>query len=63
MLETEFETVVMVADEESLLEAARRIQPDLAVVDLSLSSESDLGWLRRGATQVSGAEGGRRQRP
>ena len=31
-----FETTVMVADETSLLETVGRIQPDLAVVDLSL---------------------------
>jgi DNA-binding NarL/FixJ family response regulator len=37
LLEGRFATTVMVADETSLLEAARRIQPDLVVVDLSLS--------------------------
>ena len=46
LLETEFGSVVMVADEDSLLEGAARIQPDLAVVDLSLARESDLGWLK-----------------
>jgi DNA-binding NarL/FixJ family response regulator len=39
LLETAFETVIMVADEASLLEGARRVQPDMAVVDLSLALE------------------------
>lgn len=46
MLESKFETVVMVADETSLLQAALRLQPDLTVVDLSLSRQSNLEWLR-----------------
>ena len=46
LLETAFETVIMVADEASLLEGARRVQPDVAVVDLSLSRHGDLEWLR-----------------
>ena len=46
LLETTFDTVVMVADEASLLQAAGRLQPDLAVVDLSLARDSGLGWLR-----------------
>ena len=45
LLETAFETVVMVADEASLLDGAMRIQPDVAVVDLSLSRERGLEWL------------------
>jgi DNA-binding NarL/FixJ family response regulator len=45
LLETAFGTVVMVADEVSLLEGATRLQPDVAVVDLSLARESGLGWL------------------
>jgi len=36
LLETMFETVVMVADEESLLEATAKLEPDLVVADLSL---------------------------
>jgi two-component system secretion response regulator SsrB len=47
LLETSFGTVVMVADEGSLLEVAGRLQPDVAVVDLSLARDSGLGWLRR----------------
>jgi DNA-binding NarL/FixJ family response regulator len=46
LLETAFGTVVMVADEASLLEGAGRLHPDLAVVDLSLARDSGLGWLR-----------------
>jgi two-component system secretion response regulator SsrB len=46
LLETVFATVVMVADQASLLDGADRLRPDLAVVDLSLARQSDLGWLR-----------------
>jgi DNA-binding NarL/FixJ family response regulator len=46
LLETMFTTVVMVADETSLLEGAVRLRPDAAVVDLSLARRSGLGWLR-----------------
>jgi two-component system secretion response regulator SsrB len=45
LLEAEFGTVVMVADEASLLEGAARLQPEVAVVDLSLARGNDLGWL------------------
>ena len=46
LLETVFATVVMVADEASLLDGADRLRPDLAVVDLSLARRSGLDWLR-----------------
>ena len=46
LLEAAFGTVVMVAEEASLLAAAGRLQPDVAVVDLSLAQDSGLGWLR-----------------
>ena len=46
LLETAFGTVVMVADEASLLEGAGRLRPDLAVVDLSLARDNGLDWLR-----------------
>jgi DNA-binding NarL/FixJ family response regulator len=46
LLETAFGSVVMVADQASLLEGAGRLQPDVAVVDLSLARDSGLGWLR-----------------
>jgi DNA-binding NarL/FixJ family response regulator len=46
LLATAFGSVVMVADVASLLEGAGRLQPDVAVVDLSLARDSGLGWLR-----------------
>ena len=46
LLETAFGTVVMVADEASLLEGAVRLGPEVAIVDLSLARDSGLGWLR-----------------
>jgi len=46
LLQTAFGTVVMVADEASLLEVASRLRPDVAVVDLSLARDSGLGWLQ-----------------
>jgi DNA-binding NarL/FixJ family response regulator len=46
LLETAFGTVVMVADEASLLEGASRLQPDVAVIDLSLAHDGGLDWLR-----------------
>jgi DNA-binding NarL/FixJ family response regulator len=45
LLETSFGTVVMVAEEASLLEAAIRLRPEFAVVDLSLAQDGGLGWL------------------
>ena len=46
LLETAFGTVVMVADEASLLEGAVRLQPEVAIVDLSLARDHSLDWLR-----------------
>ena len=46
LLETAFDTVVMVADEASMLAGADRLRPDLLVVDLSLARDGGLGWLR-----------------
>lgn len=46
LLATAFGSVVMVADETSLIEGAGRLQPDVAVVDLSLTRDGGLGWLR-----------------
>ena len=37
LLATAFGSVVMVADEASLIEGAGRLQPDMAIVDLSLA--------------------------
>ena len=45
LLETAFGSVVMVADEASLLDAASRLLPDVAVVDLSLAGDRGLSWL------------------
>jgi two-component system secretion response regulator SsrB len=45
LLETVFGTVVMVADEASLVDGAGRLRPDLAIVDLSLARDRGLGWL------------------
>ncbi len=47
LLETMFNAVVMVADEASLAASAARLQPEVAVVDLSLARESSLGWLKQ----------------
>ncbi len=47
LLETMFEAVVMVADENSLFESARRLQPTLAIVDLSLTHGDILRSLQR----------------
>jgi DNA-binding NarL/FixJ family response regulator len=45
LLETAFGSVVMVADLASLLDGAGRLQPDVAIVDLSLARDGSLGWL------------------
>jgi DNA-binding NarL/FixJ family response regulator len=50
LLEDLFETIVMVADRDSLFDAVNKIRPDLAIVDLSLpaAGEIDLvGGLKR----------------
>ena len=46
LLEAAFGTVVMVADEASLLEGASRLRPEVAVVDVSLARDNGLDWLR-----------------
>lgn len=46
LLESAFGSVVMVADEASLIEGAARLQPDVAVVDLSLARGRGFAWLR-----------------
>ncbi|MBK9683781.1 MAG: response regulator transcription factor [Betaproteobacteria bacterium] len=46
LLATSFGSVVMVADETSLIEGANRLQPDMAVVDLSLAHDNQLDWLQ-----------------
>ncbi len=47
LLETVFDTVVMVADEASLLESASRLEPAAVIADLSLARADNLGWLRQ----------------
>ena len=47
LLETEFETVFMVANEASLLEGAGRLKPAIVVVDLSLAAGDLRGLLAR----------------
>ena len=47
LLATVFGTVVMVADETSLVEGAGRLQPEFVVVDLSLARNKGLGWLNK----------------
>jgi DNA-binding NarL/FixJ family response regulator len=47
LLETEFDTVFMVADEASLLEGLGRLQPAIVLVDLSLSDGDMAGLLER----------------
>ncbi len=47
LLETMFETVVMVADKDSLFEAAESLEPDLAIVDLSLPISSEINIVRQ----------------
>jgi DNA-binding NarL/FixJ family response regulator len=45
LLATAFRSVVMVADEASLIDSAGRLQPDVAIVDLSLARDGQLEWL------------------
>ncbi len=45
MLETAFDAVMMVADANSLFEGGERLQPALAVVELSLSGNGGLNLL------------------
>jgi len=47
LLESMFETVFMVADEDSLIEAAEKLTPDLIVADLSLPVSKELNVVRR----------------
>jgi DNA-binding NarL/FixJ family response regulator len=46
LLADRFATVLMVADETSLLEAAARMEPDLVVVDLSLPVSGNVNIVR-----------------
>ena len=46
LLETAFKSVVMVADQASLLDGAARLRPEMAILDLSLAPDDCLGLLR-----------------
>jgi DNA-binding NarL/FixJ family response regulator len=46
LLEGRFTTTVMVADETSLLESVKRLEPDLVVVDLSLPASGGVNVVR-----------------
>ena len=46
LLENMFDTVFMVADEASLMEAAEKLKPDLIVADLSLPVTKELNVVR-----------------
>ncbi len=54
LLETEFGTVVMVADEASFIEGSARLQPDVAVVDLALARDSGLDWMHTARQRCPG---------
>ena len=56
LLETEFETVFMVADEASLLEGAGRLNPVIVIVDLSLASGDLRGLLARLTERAPGSK-------
>jgi two-component system secretion response regulator SsrB len=45
LLETLFETVVVVANVTSLLESAERLQPEMAAVDVSLAQDGSVLWM------------------
>jgi DNA-binding NarL/FixJ family response regulator len=47
LLGTAFDTVVMVADERSLLETAERLVPQMAVVDLGIAKGDLCGLIRK----------------
>lgn len=47
LLESSFQTLVMVSNERSLKEAIEKIQPSLLVVDLSLSSSGEANIVQR----------------
>ncbi len=56
LLESVFKVVFMVADEESLLEGARRLNPAIVVVDLSLSGGDLPSLLGRLAARSPGSK-------
>jgi DNA-binding NarL/FixJ family response regulator len=56
LLETEFDTVFMVATEAALLEGARRLSPAVVLVDMSLSAGDLNGLLGRIGARASRAK-------
>ena len=56
LLETEFETVFMVANETSLLDGAGRLRPALVVIDLSLAEGDVRGLLARVHERAPGSK-------
>lgn len=56
LLETEFETVFMVANEASLLEGAGSLRPAIVVIDLSLSGGNMRGLLARVGERSPGSK-------
>ena len=47
LLKTEFDSVVMVADEKSLFEVIEKLNPDIIVVDLSLPISGEVNIARK----------------
>src|SRR4051812_25537060 len=47
LLATAFEMVVMVADEPSLFESARRLESELAIIDFGLAEGNPVQFIRR----------------
>jgi DNA-binding NarL/FixJ family response regulator len=56
LLETEFDTVFMVANEASLLEGAERLNPAVVLVDVSLSAGDLNGLVGRIGARAPGAK-------
>ena len=56
LLETEFDTVFMVATEASLLDGADRLNPAVVVVDMSMSAGDLSGLLGRVRDRAPGAK-------
>jgi DNA-binding NarL/FixJ family response regulator len=54
LLDALFETVLMVANERSLMEAVTTFEPDLVVVDLSLPGDGEANIARRLMGQLPG---------
>ena len=56
LLETEFDIVIMVANEAALLECAARVRPTVVMVDLSMSAGDLDGLLNRIGARAPGAK-------